>query len=445
MNAVPGDAALPRYVWYVVALLAIVNVCNYMDRMALAVLAPAIKAELRLSDGEVGLLTGFAFAIFYAICGIPIARWADRGIRRNIIALALTVWSGMTALCGVAQNFWHLFGARIGVGAGEAGCLPPAQSIICDYVPLQRRPGVFALHIFGLYAGMMVGMALAGGLGEMLGWRLTFVVLGLPGIALALLVRLTLREPVRGTFDTAVDSGSRFSFRETVQFLWECRTYRFLMMFDVLSGFVQYGLSQWWPSFYEREFGLGLARLGTSLGLSIGAGSGVGLLLGGLAANKLMQRDVRLPLFMSAAVTALAIPTALGSLFASSTTYSMLLVAMTAFFWGTSASPVVASLYGVMRPGMRATAGALTIFFQSLFGFGLGPFCVGLLSDGLMPAFGAEALRYALLAPVCLMPILVLVMSTASKTLRRDLQRVGARWDGTSGDVMSAEEALAKS
>lgn len=428
-HALPlGSPRSVRYVWYVIALLSVVNVFNYMDRMALAVLLPSIKADLQLSDGQLGLLTGFAFSLFYAICGIPLARWADRGIRRNIIAIALATWSVMTALSGAAQNFWHLLAARVGLASGEAGGLPAAQSMICDYVPLERRSGVYAVHTFGLYAGMMLGMGLAGALGETIGWRWTFVALGLPGIALALLVRFTLREPARGRLDAMrEEKQTALSLSSTIAVLWRCRTYRLLMVFVVANGFVQFGLNQWWPSFYARVFELRLSSVGVSLGLAIGAGSGLGLLIGGALADRAARRDVRLPLMLGAAATALALPTALASLLIPTAVGSILLVALTTLFWSVSNGPVVATVYSVAMPQMRATASSITVFFTSVLGFGLGPFCVGLLSDRLAPSFGVQALRYALLAPICLLPIMVIALYAAARELPNDLQAAGAR------------------
>lgn len=416
-----------RYTWYVIVLLTAVNVSSYMDRMALAVLAPFIKSDLALSDAQLGLLTGFAFSLFYAICGIPIARWADGGVRRNIIALALTVWSVMTGLSGMAQNFWHLFAARVGIGAGEAGCLPPAQSLICDYVPLQRRSGIFAIHNFGNYAGMMVGLVMAGWLGERIGWRWTFVALGIPGIVLAVIVRLTLREPVRGALDATRESNIRLSFWKTIKTLWSTKTYRLLVLMYALNGFIQYGLNQWWPSFYARMFGLSMASIGVYLGLAIGMGSGIGSLLGGLLANKTAPRHVTWPLMIGAGATALALPFGLGSLFADSAASSIALVALTAVFWGVSNGPVIAAVNSVVTSSMRATAGSVTVFCASVLGFGLGPFTVGLLSDYLTPSFGAQGLRYALLVPMCLLPVMVVVLYLAARALPHDLKVAGTR------------------
>lgn len=409
------------YVWYVIVLLTVVNVFNYMDRMALSVLLPYIKADLELSDGQLGLLVGFAFSLFYAICGIPLARWSDRAVRRNIIALAVAVWSIMTALSGAAKNFWHLFAARIGVGAGEAGCLPPAQSIICDYVPLQRRPAVFAIHNFGIYTGMMLGMTMAGWLGEIIGWRWTFVVLGLPGIALAIIVRWTLREPVRGTLDAVKSNTEILPFGQTLGVLWGRKTYRLTIYLYVVNGFIQYGLHQWWPSFYSRTFGLGLSSVGAYLGIAVAVGAGAGLLIGGVLANKLAQRDIRIPLMLGSVATAFAIPTALGTLFVPSTLISVVLVALTALCWNIATGAVVTTVTSIVESRMRATAGAITILFAAVLGFGPGPLCVGILSDVLTPSLGVDALRYALLLPIGLLPLLAFLFYRTSQALRDDL------------------------
>lgn len=419
-----------RYVGYVVVLLCVVNVCNYMDRMALAVLSPLIKRDLDLSDSELGLLIGLAFSLFYALCGIPIARLADKGVRRNIIAMAVTAWSVMTALSGAAQNFWHLFLARVGVGAGEAGSIAPGASIICDYVPVTRRAGALAVLAFGSAGGILIGMSLAGWLGETLGWRWTFFLLGLPGLGLALLVRFTLHEPKRGYFDAVKHDQAELSLGATARFLWNCKTYRLITIFLVANGFVQYGLNQWWPSFYARTFGLGLSSVGLYLGVAIGVSSGVGVLVGGVIGLKAAQRNVGLPLKISAAALFLSVPVALGSLFVSSVPASMAMVSLTGFFWGISNGPVLAAQYSVVTSRMRATAGSLAIFMTSVLGFGLGPLCVGLLSDFLAPAIGVESLRYALIAPICVTVVMIVALVAAARTLPHDL--TAAATDGQS-------------
>jgi predicted MFS family arabinose efflux permease len=418
------DRPLGPYVWYVVLLLAVVNVFNSMDRMALSVLAPYIKADLHLTDAQIGLLTGFAFAVFYAVCGVPIARWADRGVRRDIIALALGTWSLMTVLTGAAQNFWQLFVMRVGVGAGEAGGLAPALSLLCDYVPLKRRSGIFALHSIGLIAGIMLGLALGGWLGEVIGWRWTFVVLGVPGTLLALVVKLTLREPERGYFDGVKNAEPAPSFRRTVGILWGSPIYRLLMLVSVTNGFTQYGLNQWWPSFYSRVFGISTAYVGVYLGIALAVGSGVGVLIGGFLSDKFARRDVRLPLLIGAAAVLVAFPVSLASVIVESASVSLILVAFTGLLWSVLTSPLAVAVYSMALPAMRATAGAVMIFFTSVLGLGLGPFCVGVVSDLLTTMFGSEALRYALLVPISLFPVTIVGTYRAAMALPRELDRL---------------------
>lgn len=417
------ETSIGPQAWYVLLLLVTVSVFSFADRMALAMLAPSIKSDLGLSDTQLGLLTGFAFSLFYAACGIPVARWADRGTRRNIIALALAIWSTMTALSGAAQGFWSMFVARVGIGAGEAGFLPAAQSIICDYVPVVRRPAAFAIHTLGNSVGMVVGLLLVGLLDELVGWRSTFLVLGIPGLALALVVKWTLREPRRGDFDVR-GATATLPFAATVTVLFRCRTFRWLTLFFALNGFVQYGLNQWWPSFYARQFSLSLSSIGISLGLAVGGGAGIGAIVGGVLSNRAAKRDVRLPLFIGGAATLLAFPVALGSLLFSSAAMSITLVLLTSILWSVSAGPVIATVTSVAGSPMRATASAITTSFSSVVGFGLGPFCVGLVSDLLTPLYGTQALRSALLVPICLLPLAAALLYLAAKALPDDLRRM---------------------
>jgi predicted MFS family arabinose efflux permease len=438
------DKHSTAYVRYVLGLLFVITMFNYMDRMALAVLSPLIKTELHLTDAQLGLLVGFAFSVFYAICGIPIGRWADRGVRRNIIAIAIATWSVMTALSGAAQTFWHLFLARVGIGAGEAGSIAPGASLLCDFVPLKRRAGAMAIFAFGAAAGILSGMAFAGWLGEQLGWRATFVALGLPGVALAVVVRTTLREPARGAVDAAVGSETtHHSLTDTIRFLWGCRTYRWITLFLVANGFVQYGLNQWWPSFYARVFGLSLSSIGLYLGIAVGASSGVGVLVGGYVANKIGQSNLRRPLILSAIALSFTAPAAASSLFVSSVGMSIALVALTGLLWGVSNGPVLATQYSVVTSRMRATAGALAVFLTSVVGFGLGPYCVGVLSDALAPSLGAESLRYALLFPILATAVMVTSLLAAAKTLLADLRAIGvhAELDGASAQAGVSADA----
>lgn len=412
------QAGTRRYVRYVLSLLVAINVVNYMDRMALSVLLPFIKKDLDLSDTQIGLLIGFAFSIFNAICGIPIARLADRGVRRDIIAVALAAWSAMTALSGATQNFFQMLLARIGVGIGEAGNLPPAHSLICDYVHPSRRAGVFAIYAVGIYLGMFAGMALAGWLGTLIGWRWTFVVLGLPGVLLALIVRLTLKEPVRGAFDAPRQpAGREQRLLGTLGLLWRAKNYRLIVVFLVVNAFVHYGMIQWWPSFYARVLGVGMSSVGAYLGTAIGVGSAAGLLAGGTIANRAGKAGLRRPLLVGAAAILLSMPAAIGSLLIDSPALSIGLVFVACVLWCVPNGAVVATIHGIVIPETRATAIALTGLLASLLGVGLGPLFVGLLSDMLSSSMGMQALRYALLMTAGLTPLVVILLYAIAKRL----------------------------
>jgi predicted MFS family arabinose efflux permease len=378
--------------------MASANLINYMDRMALPVLMPAIKAELRLTDTQLGLLTGYAFALFYAAFGVPIARWADCGIRRNIIALALITWSVMTALSGVAQNFWQLFFARVGVGAGEAGCIPHAHSLISDYVPAVRRPGAIAVHTAGATIGIILGMALAGWLGARIGWRLSFLVLGLPGVLLAIIVRVTLREPPRGYADGMTGPAIKNPpLKVAFQYLWRCRSYVQLVTIMSLAVFVNFALNQWLPSFYMRAFGMKMAAVGLYLGLAQGLGATVGTLGGGFLANSMSKRDARYPLMLAAACFAAAFPLALAIFLAPTSTWALGANFLFAVVSNMPNGTLFALIQNVVHPNSRALASALNMLSASVVGIGGGPFFVGVVSDALAPVFDGQSLRYALM------------------------------------------------
>ena len=413
------------YIKYVIFLLMLVNVVNYMDRMALSVLLPLIKSDLQLSDTQLGLLTGAAFAIFYGVFGIPIARWADNGNRRNIIALAMTFWSGATALCGAATGFWSLFVTRIGVGIGEAGGIAPAQSMISDYVPAGRRAGALSIHAAGATLGIVAGLSLGGWLGELIGWRITFVVLAIPGLVMALVVKLTLREPVRGYADGNATVTAALPLKEVLIFLWRCRSYLHLCLALVISNFAVAGLMAWLPSFYARSFNLSMSEIGLYYGIATGVGGTIGLLLGGFVANSLMQRDVRFPIWLGASAITLAAPVFLVALSIDSSVFSFGCVFLAHMIWGLSTAPKLVVIQSVVKPRMRAMASAVVILLSGVIGFSGGPLFVGIASDHFAPVYGDESLRYSLMAITLLLPWAATHIFLASRSMKHDLKSVG--------------------
>jgi predicted MFS family arabinose efflux permease len=421
-----------RYVVFAVAILALTNLVNYMDRMVLSVLLPSIKEELLLSDTQLGLLTGFAFALFYAAFGIPIARWADRGVRRNIIALALTVWSAMTALSGAAHNFIHLLSARIGIGVGEAGCIPPGHSLISDYVPVERRSTAFGVHTAGATVGSFIGLALGGWLASVIGWRLTFLTMAVPGLVLAVVIRFGLREPPRGYADGVKTESAAPDVKDVLIYLWSCRSYIHLVAVFAIACFGAFGIAQWMPSYYVRSFELSTATVGFLFGTAFGIGSTIGTVAGGPLADRLMKRDRRWGCWIGIIAYAVALPCYVGVFLAPTAVASIALFMIAEIAASVVNAPLFSMIQSVVSSRMRALASAVTMFGASVVGLGGGPFVTGVLSDLLAPRFGDESLRYALMIMALFLGWPIFHFWRASKTIRQDIERIRPEHQGGS-------------
>jgi predicted MFS family arabinose efflux permease len=382
---------------YALSILVVVYTFNFVDRQILSILLEPIKADLLLSDTQLGLLTGFAFALFYAVLGIPIARYADRSNRRNLIALALTVWSAMTAMSGFAGNFWQLLVARIGVGVGEAGCSPPAHSMIADYYPAHRRATALGIYGLGIPLGILFGFIAGGWMNEFFGWRVAFFVVGIPGLVLALVVRFSLREPTRGMAEGKTLEGDQPTVKETFQALWSKRSFRHLSIGGGLTAFVGYGVVTWFPSFMIRSHGMETGEVGTYLGLILGIPGGIGIVLGGYLADRFGSRDTRWYLWIVTVALLISIPFAVGMYLVNDKylafAFMIIPVMLGNFYQATTFSQV----QGLVSLRMRAVAAAVLLFILNIIGLGLGPQFVGFLSDQLAPTYGNESLRYALL------------------------------------------------
>ena len=382
---------------YALGVLVVVYTFNFIDRQILSILLEPIKLELGLSDTALGLLTGFAFALFYATLGIPIARYADKNNRRNLIALALAIWSGMTALSGLAQNFWQLLAARIGVGVGEAGCSPPAHSMIADYFPAENRATALGIYSLGIPVGILFGFLAGGWLNEFFGWRVAFFVVGIPGLILAVLVRFTLAEPTRGMAEGRIDSGEQPGVMETFRFMWRKKSFRHLAFGGALTAFVGYGLVTWVPSFLVRSHGMETGEIGTWLGLILGIPGGIGIAAGGWMADKLGNRDTRWYLWVVSVALLIGAPFAFGVYLSDSALAALLFlivpVALGNFYQATTFSQT----QGLATLRMRAVAAAVLLFIINIIGLGAGPQAVGIVSDLLSKSYGQDSLRYSLL------------------------------------------------
>jgi MFS family permease len=409
------------YTGYVLAILGLISFFNYADRMVLSILLQPIKTDLGLSDTQLGLLSGLAFALFYGSLGIPLARLADRKSRVVLLTGAITVWSLMTALCGLVQNFVQLLLARIGVGVGEAGCVPASHSMVGDYFPKERR--AFAIGILQASGslGVILGLMAAGAIADQWGWRWAFVLVGLPGIAVGLVTYLTVREPTRGGLETTVTASTTpINWRQAVTTLFSRSTYVHLVIALSLGTFTLYGIMQWVPTFLVRSHGLSLTEVGTLVGMA-GIGGLIGVIAGSLLAPTLIARDARWELWLPALAFAASVPFYVMVFILASPVSAIWALFAAGFVAAFGTGPGLASIQAVSEPNLRATAVAIVMFSSALFGQGAGPFLVGLLSDGLMPTYGEGlALRIALICSTLLIFWAALHFVLAARTLRRE-------------------------
>jgi MFS family permease len=413
----PGE----RYRRYVLAALTLSYVFNYLDRYVLTILVEPIKAELGVSDAWMGFLIGPAFAVFYTGLGVPVARLADRTVRRSIVAAGFAIWSAFTVLSGFARGALELTLARIGVGVGEAAGAAPSHSLISDYFPPQRRARALAVFQLGVYLGQFLGLAVGGLLVAPLGWRWTFVVVGAPGLALALVLRLTVREPPRGAFDAAPRPAGGARAGEVFRTLWALRSFRWLAIGAGLASFAGTGFGFWIPTLFVRVHGLSYAEVGTTFGLISPGSAALGSLLAGALADRLGRRDARAWLLVPAASVALSLPFLCAICLWPSAWGAMALAVPSGILGGGWAPPCYAAVQNLAPPHMRALAASILILFITLLGMGAGPWAVGGLSDLLAPRFGAEALRWALVVVLSVSALGAVALAAAARTLRADL------------------------
>jgi len=409
------------YANYVLGVLVLVYVMNFVDRQLISILIEPIKAEFGASDAQMGILTGFAFAIFYTVAGIPVARLADVWLRRSVIAIGLAMWSGMTALTGVSRSFTELWLARIGVGIGEAGGTPPSHALLSDYFPPDRRATALGIFSLGVPIGTLVGYSLGGWIGEHFGWRAAFLWIGLPGVALALLVRLTVREPRRGAFDPPRPAGRRVSAGQVFRHLFALRTFRWIVPGVSLASFSGYGFAVWKPVFLMRVHDFSMAEAGLWIGLLSGATGFLSTLLGGFSADWLARREPSWALRLCAVSVLSALPFQLAFLLLPDPILALLVFIPGGLVGGMWPPPSYAATQNLVPAHMRALASAILLFFLNLIGLGAGPFAVGLLSDRLAPAFGEESVRWALVIPLALNLVAAFSYWRASKSYTAEL------------------------
>ena len=412
---------------FVLFILLAVSIVASVDRQAMSMLVEPIKADFGLSDGEVGFLLGPAFVILYALFGILIGFWADRGNRRNIIAAAIAVWSVLTMACGAAVGFVTMAMARMGVAIGEAGANPPAYSMISDLYEEHERSTAIGVYSTSGNFGILIGFAAAGLLSEAFGWRSTFFLLGAPGLALALVVYFGIQEPKRKTVTLQDDSGLAPPFLTTLSHMVSQRSVRHLVAGGALAAFVGFGYVSWLPAYFERTFvDLDRGTIGIGLGLLIGIVGGTGTFLGGYFSDKVGAYDVRWRLRLAVIAMVLGWPAGVGALFAGDYLVVLGLMALPAFVALFHIATLFALMQVLVAPRMRAVATAILMVFTNLLGGGGGPWFVGVTSDLLTDRFGDRALAFALTSLIIFALWSALHFYLASRHLVKDLGRTTA-------------------
>ncbi|WP_417317941.1 spinster family MFS transporter [Erythrobacter aureus] len=381
-------------------ILLIVYIFNFIDRQIVNILAEPIRLELGLSDTQIGLMTGLAFALFYTILGLPIARFSDRPTthRPKLIAAALATWSAMTALCGMAQNFVQLLLARIGVGIGEAGCTPPAHSLIADMVEPKKRSSALAFYALGIPVGTLLGMMIGGLLADFVGWRRAFFIVGVPGVVLAIVVAWVLKEPRRHLTQAQAASNAQqtMPLGQAVRSVMGSRAFVLLLVAGSAAAFLAYGKTTWTTIFFQRTHGLTPGEVGFWFGVVNGAAGIAGTFLGGWLADRYGAENRRHVLTAPAVGMALAVPLAFLAYRADNWLFALTLLFLPTLFNSLYYGPTYSAAQGLVPLRARAIAAAVLLFFQNLIGLGLGPLFFGMLSDWLRPEFGEESVRYVL-------------------------------------------------
>ena len=385
-----------HYKHYALVLLTLVAVFNYLDRGLLALSMESIKSEFQLSDSQLGLMSGFAFALFYAVAGVPIARWADRGNRNYVITLTTALWSVMLVLCSLVGSYTQLLLVRVGVAVGESGCIPPAQSLISDYFNRAERPHALAIHSMSSPISTMVGFIGGGWILEQWGWRTAFVLIGVVGVLLALVVKFTLREPrLVQPFPINV---SQPDIKEVVTTLWKGRAFRHLVMTYCLINYLWLGTGVWVPTFFMRIHGMNAAEMGLWLGFGLGVGGLLSTYLGGYLATRYAKQRESLQMKSVAVLLLLCgfacIPWWLTE---KKIVALILMVVVFAGILPMLVAPLYSAIQNLVEERMRAVALALILMLANLIGLGLGSLAIGTVSDLLVPSFGQESLRYSLL------------------------------------------------
>ncbi|MCA3731779.1 MAG: MFS transporter [Phenylobacterium sp.] len=435
ISEAPFSAAYTRYA--MLLLLAIYTI-NFLDRSIINILAEPIKNELKLADWQLGLMSGLAFALFYTVLGIPLAQLAERRNRPIIIGTSVAVWSGFTALSGATTNFVQLVLCRIGVGVGEAGCTPPAHSLIADYVPKEKRASALAFYSMGTPLGGLLGLVMGGLIADAYGWRVAFLVAGVPGLLFALLCFLTLREPRKIlAAHSARVTAAQATFRETLAYLMKKKTFWLIALGAAIKAFIGYGHAPFTASFFLRvhseeisrlaaKFDLGsVGFMGLALGLMGGTAGIISSWLGGQIADRFAKTDLRGYVVVPAIASLIAVPIYIIAVSVPSASVALWILVINGLLGSLWYGPVYAIGQSIVPPHMRATASAILLFVINLIGLGLGPTVVGIISDVMANGVGlgsAQGVRWALMISTCFGVLAFAFFWIARKTIREEME-----------------------
>lgn len=423
MSTIQDTPQTPRngYRYYVTGVLTLAFTFNFIDRQIISILAEQIKAEFSLSDTQLGLLMGLAFALFYTFIGLGIARIADRTNRVNLISIIIVIWSVMTALCGLAANFVQLFGLRMMVGVGEAGLSPSSHSIISDYFDKEERVRPISIYSLGTTFGHIIALLLGGYIAHKYGWRLAFIVVGLPGVLVAVLVKLTVKEPVRGAMDdTPIDTTDKGSLMSEIKSILAVPLYRYAAaghIFTVMFGFT---LAAWIAAHYMRSFGLEEHKAAPIVALILVVGGVPGMIFGGFAAARLAKRNMKWLTGLPAIFALLSFPFYIYALMSHDLKMVTISFMLGTFALQASFAPPLAAIQHAVPARSRALAAALAFFFSNLIGLGMGPVIVGMVSDGNFAQVGPSNLSLGLLVLAISLPLASLCLWRAQHFLGQE-------------------------
>jgi len=415
------QAASLGYRSYVLVVLVLVYTFNFIDRQIVGILAVPIKAELHLTDSQLGLMGGLAFALFYTLLGIPIARMADRVSRTGIMTVALALWSLMTAVCGLTHSFVQLFLARVGVGVGEAGGVAPAYSLICDYFPAKERARALSVYSFGIPTGAALGIVLGGYITSLMSWRMAFFIVGLAGLLMTPLLKLTVREPERGALDPKPAAAARApTLLEVIAVLARKASFWGLSLGAASASMMGYGLFFWAPSFLVRSFHMSLLQASLSFGALVLVGGLIGIWFGGVLADRYGEKRKAMYAYIPAMAFLATLPFYAAGVLSTTLWISFAVLLVPTALGLAWLGPVLAAVQHLVPGNMRATASALFLFINNLIGIGLGTTLIGVVSDLTRARFGSESLRYAILAGTSFYLIAALLLFFAGRKLAKD-------------------------